>query len=123
MKIEIEFEEVERLRSQNTALEDKIAELKNKIQELKPDFLEERAIDLANQMFEEMTTAVFEKLGFDKKVMTFQKSIEFDCAILYKTGNRWWKHKDIQVNIGANISKEYRRAFIQIGLKMSDLVD
>ena len=123
MKIEIEFEEVERLRSQNTALEDKVSELKNKIQELNPEFLEERAIDLANQMFEEMTTAVFEKLGFDKKVMTFQKSIEFDRAILYKTGNKWWANKELHVNVGANISKEYRRAFIRIGLKMPDLAD
>lgn len=120
MKIEIEFEEVEALRKQIATKDEQIEKLTNYLQSLDSDTLKKQAVDLSKIMFHDYMESVFRHLGFKdngKQLRSKRDSIVFEDNIEHWLGKSWYDSDRLTVNLGANISKHWRRAFLRLGIK------
>lgn len=115
MKIEIEFEEVESLKKSIEKQKAEIESLENELKSLDNKQLKQDSTDLAKQMFDNVLLKVFEKLGFDKRTSILD-NISFR-ELEHYNGTNWWQHQDLKVTIGATITNEFKRAFLNMGIK------
>lgn len=113
MKIEIELQEVERLRTQVLEQDAEIQELREKLSEINEGELKQRAIKLSKRLLDGYLATVFEKLGFDIKS---DGNVIYDDYLEHYLGREWWKSDRIKVGVGANICHEFRRAYLKIGV-------
>jgi uncharacterized coiled-coil protein SlyX len=115
MKIEVEFSEMERLRSQVKEQERTIKRLEDQITELGEEKLKERAVRLSYRLFDKYVSAIFAKLGFDKT--SWEGTVKFEGNLQYVLGKDWWnKAEDLTVEIGATVTENFRSAFLNIGV-------
>ena len=70
---------------------------------------------MAMQMFNNVILKVFEKLGFHKDIGI--SGISFR-ELEHYYGKNWWEHEDLDVTIGATITNEFKRAFLNMGIKI-----
>lgn len=112
MKIEIEFEEVEQLRKELYLARVESSELREKLNNLSEDKLKQDAVKLSERLFNDYMSAVFNGLGLQSDSWP----ISFDCDLTHKLGKEWWKSDRLKVNIGATVTSEFKRAFLNIGI-------
>lgn len=122
MEIKIELEYVENLKQELQKKEARISELESELAALDPEKIKKDAVDLAEKMFEDYISAVFVKLGFTDNAKQYWGNM----PIFYKDnlkgvlGHAWHQSERFEVNIGANISNKFRRAFMELGIKTNE---
>lgn len=116
MKIEIELEEVERLRRQIERLENEVKEKDDYIMQNSPQVYKSKALQLADDLLRRYLTKVFEGLGFKDSINSIE---DFGFNDTYQ----WEKRDDITFNISTRISKEFAKAFINIGVNRKDFTE
>lgn len=115
MKIDIEYEEVEKLMKKIERLEAHNKEIEEAFDKLDVLNLKNNAVTLANKIFCEVFDMVFTELGFEPGQVPYP-TINFH-ELEHWMGAEWWKHKDkIKVELGATVSNRVARAFINIGI-------
>ena len=115
MKIEIELHEVESLRKTVNTQEAEINNLRSHLKNLEEQELKRHSVIVAEKMCNAVLKAIFEKLGFESNTGFFD-GLNFRNLEHYY-GENWMKHKDLEVTLEANITKEFKRAFINMGIK------
>jgi len=113
MKIEIELEEVERLKSQLQQREKEVNELEKKLKEFSEPELKQKAVRLSYRLFDSYMATVFKHLGFDeweKNRVVFMDNLE------HWIGKDWWNSDRISVELGANVTTKFKKAFLSIGI-------
>jgi hypothetical protein len=115
MKIEIELFELEKLRSENRIMYDKLIDMKAKIEDLSEERIKDKALHLAEVYFNSYMECVFEKLGF--KTRWDKKSVVFHNNLIDRLGSDWWKNSDkVDVELNASVSTHFKSAFLSIGV-------
>jgi hypothetical protein len=114
MKIEIELEEVERLREQLKRNEIHIKELEEFIDKMDEKALYERAVKTSFRLFNDYMVCIFKHLGFD------WADVQMD-NVRHWLGEHWWDSERLYVEIGANISNKFNRAYMNIGIHTEKL--
>lgn len=121
MKIEIEFQEVERLRDEVRTQAGTIIQLKEELKSLDKKEIENKAVYLSMELFVEYMNLTFEKLGFKGDSMGFDKAVIFPENVNHWLGKQWYKKRDeIKVTLNAFITEEYRKAFLNMGIITKD---
>lgn len=113
MKIEIELEEVERLRSQLQQREIEVNELKEKIKELSEPELNQKAVKLSYRLFDNYMATVFKHLGFEE---WSRNSVIIKDDLEHWIGKEWWNSDKITFEVGANVTTKFKTAFLSIGI-------
>jgi hypothetical protein len=113
MKIEIELEDVEYLKRQLREAQEERDELKKEIEKLSPDALKREALQLSYRLFNDYMTAVFEELGFDQWK---KNSVIYPPNLVSWYGEEWWRNDRIKFEFGAEVTTEFRSAFIRINV-------
>ena len=113
MKIEIEFEEVEKIRRYNKQMEEKLEELGEKLRSLEEPKIKERIVNGSKVLFRAYFEKVASELGMDPAAW---ESVRFD-GLEHWVGAEWWKSDLIQVTLSANITSEWRSIFLSLGVK------
>ena len=112
MKIEIELSEVEKLKDENKVKSQKINELEAKLKELSENELKESAVKLSFTLFENYMSSVFKHLGFE----TFRESVRINEDLRHWLGKSWWNSEKLNIQIGVNITNQFKTAFLSIGV-------
>lgn len=111
-KIEIELDYIENLKSQNRRLEEKVEELLERLNSIDETQLIERAKNLAVRLSEKTFDKIMTELGFSASVPFRGSSLRIS-----ECGSSMWDDKNgWDVEIGAEIYKDFKRAFINIGI-------
>lgn len=114
MKIEIELNDLESLRKENQDLKKSNEELKLKLISLNEDELKKHAIGLSRSMFGSVMNRIFTELGFEDSICL--SDIDFG-ELEHYLGKNWWCSEKINVVLGANITNQFRKAYLRIGIK------
>lgn len=114
MKIEIEFEEVERLKRSIEVLQREKGELETKLKSLNESELKKQATSLAMKIFHDVMNRVFEKLGFEGRMNP--NEINFSNLEHY-LGKSWYTSERLHIELGATITDQFRCAFLSMGIK------
>lgn len=114
-KIQIELDDLNRLQKENENLRIEVQELKDYVRETSERELLKKALNLSFKMMNEYMVEVFDHLGFDNK--KYEKS----AVILHETTdwfvqNTYFNKPRITVTLDARITKEFRTAFIYLGV-------
>jgi hypothetical protein len=115
-KVEIELDDLNHLKKQ---LEEKDKQLKissERIYSLEQDsnreFLRNKAIDLASNLFDKYIGVVFRELGF--------KNAEYGNIDFSEYRNinytNFYKYDDVKISLGAKIKTDFKWAFLSIGI-------
>lgn len=112
MKIEIEYDEVARIRKYNEDLLKENERLQKELKSLKKDELRKSAMMFAVKMFEDYQNKVFKELGFEQS--GFQ-NIEIDSLLLRKHFDKEIC-EPIKFTIGASVTNHYKKAFMRLGI-------
>lgn len=115
MKIEIELHELETLRKTMNEQEAEINNLRSHLKNLEEEELRRHSVIVAEKICNAVLQAIFKKLGFENNTR-FYDGLKFR-NLEYYYGKDWMKHKDLEVTLEANITKEFKRAFINMGIK------
>lgn len=119
MKIQIEFEEVEAIRRRLEYVEGENNRLEKELAALDQRQLKENAIKLSNTLFNEYMSAVFKSLGFNAWIdRGVQFNIHHDML-----GKPWQRRDDLEVTVHASVSKEFRSAFLNIGVVPQEVTE
>lgn len=113
MKVEIEYEEIERLRF-NVAESLRInKELADKLKSLNEDELKSQAEGLALELAKEYLVATFKSLGFAD---TTTRDIKFYEVGYYRKwlGNQWHDSENLKSIVSIHISNEYKAIFTKM---------
>jgi hypothetical protein len=113
MKVEIELSEVEYLKSQLNESKKRNDELEAKLNELSESELKQKAVSLAYRLFDNYMGCVFTHLGFENWQ---RESVIIHDNLEHWIGKSWWNSERIKVEIGANVSNTFRKAFLSIGI-------
>lgn len=115
MKIEIEADDLFSLKKKIEEQAIQISSLEGELYTLNPHKVEEQARRRAYNLFENYLIAVFKSLGFEDS----NRVLDFDCDFWRNVKNGdWTEVENIKVNVGARIEKEFRQAYLRIGIKM-----
>ena len=117
MKIEIEFEAVESLKEQIKRLQKDKNELESKLNSLDEKVLKQQANDLARKIFGDVMNRVFTDLGFEDK--TWLNDVDFGNLQHY-LGKTWWNSDKLEIQLGANISNQFKGAYLRMGIKTEE---
>lgn len=112
MKIEIELSEVEKLKEENKIKSQKIIELETKLKELSENELKESAVKLSFTLFENYMNCVFRHLGFEQ----FRETVIIKDDLRHWLGKSWWNSEKLNIQIAANITNQFKNAFLSIGI-------
>lgn len=125
MKIEIELEAVESLKKELEYKEQHIQKLEAELNALDSKTLKEQAVNLSKELFDLYMTTVFRHLGFDNEAGIWKRgSVEWKRDLEQHLGKTWYNSERLEINIGANISKNWRSAFLSLGINpKSELED
>lgn len=121
MKIEIEFEEVQRLKLENQSQYIKIQELGEQLNSLNPTQLKSDAVGLAMDLFESYISSTFEKLGFEKPEGFYDRNVVAECGLQRLGKTSMFQSDKVQFTIEAKIANDFRRAYLRIGLITNDI--
>lgn len=119
MKIQIEFEEVEAIRRRLEYVEGENNRLEKELAALDQRQLKENAIKLSKTLFNEYMSAVFKSLGFNAWI---DRGVQFNIHhdMLDKP---WQRRDDLEVTVHASVSKEFRSAFLNIGVVPQEVTE
>lgn len=118
MKIEIELEAIESLKKELEYKDQQIQKLEAELKALDSETLKGQAVDLSKTMFDHYMTTVFRHLGFDNETGGWRRgSVEWKENLEHWLGKSWYDSERLEINIGANISKHWRIAFLNLGIK------
>jgi hypothetical protein len=112
MKIEIEYEDIEKLKKQLVFSQNEVAELKAKMSLLSEDKLKQDAVNLSERLLNDYLATIFDKLG----LTTNNRPVNFECGLKAELGSSWWQSERLSVTIGATVTSEFKRAFLNIGV-------
>lgn len=113
MKVEVELQELEKLRTQITKLSRENDALHNKLKELSELQLREAAVELSYNLFDSYMESVFKNLGFEKWI---RQSVQIDKSLIANLGKNWFQHENIEFKINARICKDFKAAFLSMGV-------
>ena len=113
MKVEIEYSEIESLHNEINRLKKTIKEQSDKLSSMDERVINENIEKLAFIMFNSCMRCVFEKLGFNDE---FQ-AIKYETDLNHYIGKNWWESDRIEVELGAVITTNFKRAFLNLGIK------
>ena len=122
MKIEIDFEDVERLKRDIKFKNEEIEKLKAELKSLDKDKLYQDAYDMAEILASKYIHLILISIGFkdsqDYAHFT-SNSIRFDRKFLvYNLGKNWYDMKEkLNIEVGATITNTFKKAFVKIGIK------
>lgn len=116
MKIEIELHEVESFRKTISNQKVEIGNLRSHLKNLEEKELRRHSIKVAEQMCNAVFKTIFDKLGFEINTGFFD-GLNFRNLEHYY-GKDWMKHKDLKVTLGVNITKEFKRAYVNMDIKI-----
>lgn len=115
MKVEIELSEIEAFKERIAELEQQKKYADERSVALNEEELIKRAKDLSLRLFNKYIAAIFTSIGFDEP---YGSQTVIDEANDH--WHSWHKNLDkIKVSVHANVSEQWRRAFLRIGV-MSD---
>ena len=114
MKIEIELEDIELLKEQIKRLQKDKTELETKLNLLDEKALKQQAVDLARKLFGDVMNRVFSELGFEDK--TWLNDVDFG-KLQHYLGASWWNSEKLEIELGANVSNQFREAYLRMGIK------
>ena len=117
MKIEIELEAVESLKKELTDKEQQSQKLEAELKALDTKTLKGQAVDLSKKLFDNYMECVFKHLGFTDNGGWHRGSVDFKDNLEHWLGKSWWDSERLEINIGANVSKQWRSAFLSLGIK------
>ena len=115
MKIEIELNELESLRSENRNLETDVKELTKKLETLDVNAFIERSNKLAETIFRDVMKKVFTELGFEESPYMHEDDVCF-MDLEYKLGKEWWKSEKLVVQLAASISTHFSYGYLILGI-------
>jgi len=113
MKIEIDLDYVEHLKSNIERLEKENRSLSEKISELSETELKKKAVRLSFRLLNKYIETIFTKLGFDQKT---SQSVVINYDVNHYLGDRWWESDRIFVTKNASVMNEFRMAYLNIGI-------
>lgn len=113
MKIEIEYEEIERLKAEIFRQKLEISRLEKSLSFLNEKDLKDRAEMVAHSEANKYISAVFKKLGFNQ--LEPVDIIRFDFMQRFNKRD-WYESDDITIEVGAHIVGQMRNAFLNIGV-------
>ncbi len=113
MKIQIELEEVEKLKAELQATKEKLQEAKEKLSEISEETLKQKAVNLSWRLFDNYMSAVFIHLGFNEP---WNKQTVRADNLEHWVGKEWWKSGKIEIEVCANVTTKFREAFLRIGV-------
>lgn len=111
MKIEIEYEEIERMKANILRLETKVVNLEANLKSFDPKALDAAAVDLAWVLFNSYMGAVFSKLGFDS-----WEPIRKYNSLEHWLGKKWYNSDRLTIELEAHITTKFRNAFLRLGV-------
>lgn len=127
MKIEIELEELDALRSETSRCRQALEASQKELLELKektnPKALKNHAIIYAHFLAQKYIETILTGIGFNDTAYNalgnYDNPIIFDHAFdAQHFGELWYRAKDkLNITVGAQITNDVRRAFITIGVK------
>jgi hypothetical protein len=112
MKIEIELEEVERLKHRLHTTQEELKELKFKLKSLSEDELKKQAVRLSYRLFQDYMKATFERLGLGE----WEGTLVINNNLEHWIGKEWWTSERVSFEIGAEVTTKIKRAFLRIGI-------
>ena len=113
MKIEIEFEEVERLKYKINSLTKDNSELEERLKSVSEVELHNEAVQIAQKMFTLIIEKVYIELGFTYDQYSTKSFAEMEHWL----GEKWWESTQLSVELGAYITKDFKGAFLALGIK------
>lgn len=117
MKIEINLEDIESLKEQIKILQKDKHELELKLKSLDEEVLKQQALDLANKIFRDVLNRVFIELGFENTIL--DRDIDFNNLQHY-LGQTWWNSERLEIKLGANITNQFKGAYLSMGIKIDE---
>jgi hypothetical protein len=116
MKIEIELQEVEKLKQTIKVLEEKLT-----IAEIKLEAFDEKQIDYkiketAYNLFNNYMGLVFRELGFGKWNSRY---VDFNDDVEHWLGKRWYDTDKVSVEVRAVVSNKFKAMLLLLGVKSS----
>jgi|GEM_PF-997138 hypothetical protein len=119
MKVEIELNDLNSLKTKLDRSEKTIKDLEKQIKDLDPEALKSQAVELSKTMFEKYMTAVFQQLGFDNKDDMYDAySIDWAPDLKLHLGKNWYESQELKVELAAKISPEWKQAFLRMGVQI-----
>lgn len=116
MKVEVELHEIEALREELRNAKKESEYYKSELAKLDPNKLKDDAVRLSKGLLNSYIAAIFEKLGFE--VDELNEPVRFKDDVQYHLGQAWYKSNRLEVEIGATITSNFKRAFLNLGLKI-----
>lgn len=113
MKIEIEYSEIEKLKSKIAELTSDNKKLSDKLNSLDEEELKKQAVKLSYSMLHSINSRVFKELGFEEHALG---DIIFEDNLSHYLGADWFAHRKLKVNLGATITTRYKHAFLKLGI-------
>jgi hypothetical protein len=118
MKIEIEYEDVERIRQELAFAQQEIQRLNKELDKRSDENVKRCATSLAGHMFDAAFTAIAKDLGMDYngfgRGVEFSRIGEFD-ELEYQIVNPY------KATVSATVSNEYRGLFVSLGFDHNKL--
>lgn len=122
MKIEIDFEEVEDLKTEIRYLEQKNEELSKKLKSLSEDEIKDSATVLAERMFKCYMNATFKELGFDNYSDNWDASnVIIQSQIREALLKEPYEKGSLEVSLCATITSKFKKAFLHLGINTDEL--
>lgn len=116
-EIRLSVEDYDAMRKGNLILVDQVRKYEQTINDLDPEALRQQAVDLAMALTNKYLAAIFKKLGFSvcgPQVINFSK-------VKNKLGDNWHYTENFTVELGVVLGKEFRQAFIELGVAAETL--
>ncbi|MFH2144235.1 MAG: hypothetical protein ABIJ97_17545 [Bacteroidota bacterium] len=123
MKIEIEIEEIEKLKRTINELYAKNSALEGKIEQLKPVELKQKAVMLALNLTGTYLNATFKALGFNEKIDSLDYVFQLNENFNDLLDARVWEFPALDVKLNIHITEAMKNAFIKIGIDRTKLND
>ena len=97
----------------NKHIPNEVKQLDKRLHGLSEPELNQKAIDLSWVLFISYMETVFEHLGFEK--VTWNRTVIKDNLEQW-LGKDWWNSDRVKVELGANVTTQFRAAFLSIGV-------
>lgn len=116
MKVEIELQELDRIREERNNYMKEADDLRKKLTDLDEKKLIARAEQLSYYLFDCYMEAVFRELGATHHWEA--GSVVFTGDIRSRFQKDWWNCERLKVDVGAQIIGEFWAAFLRIGVNL-----